>query len=154
MTSAVTSAAGAIPDNIVAWIRTSGGDHALQLITIDCYARPHLMLMARDEIHLISNREVRVAVGEQSSTSANLTMRTSATLSIYDAALACVIKTRAVGGPTPLTAGTVAYALVVEDVRLDVPTAAEGSARLVSGLRFEGRAERSDIRAALAALSS
>ena len=30
--------------------------------------------------------------------------------------------------------------------RFDSPTAAEGSARLVTGLRFEGRAERHDIR--------
>ncbi|MEO8359823.1 MAG: hypothetical protein ABI672_07320 [Vicinamibacteria bacterium] len=143
-----------IPDPVISWIRTTGGDHALQLITIDGSARSHIMLMARDEIHVISAQKLRVAVGERSSTAANLTMRTSATLSIYDADLACIIKARVVAGPRPLIAGTVAYELVVEDVRLDVPTAAEGSARLVSGLRFEGRAERGDIRAALTALPS
>ena len=49
-------------------------------------------------------------------------------------------------GPQPLLPGTVYCDLTVEDVRLDTPTKAEATARLVTGLRFEDRAAREDIR--------
>jgi hypothetical protein len=110
-----------LPDRITAWIRSEGGDHAILVITIDGYMRPHVMLLARDEIF-------------------------AATLALYDADLACFIKTRAMKAPQPLLTGTVYCDLTVEDVRLDTPTKAEATARLVTGLRFEGRAERTDIR--------
>lgn len=143
-----------LPDRITAWIRSQGGDHALLLVTVDGTLRPHVMMLARDEVFVVSPAEVRVAVGEASQSAENLHLRASATLALYDADLACVIKTRVRRGPRPLQAGAAAWDLVVEDVRLDTPTKAEATARLVSGLRFEGRAERADIREKLAALVS
>ncbi len=141
-----------LPDRITAWIRSEGGDHALLLITVDGSMRPHVMMLARDEVFAASATHLRVAVGAVSQSAENLRLRGSATLAIYDADLACFIKTRAMKGPQPLLPGTVACDLTVEDVRLDTPTKAEPTARLVTGLRFEGRAERADIREKLAAL--
>ena len=135
-----------LPERIATWIRSTGGDHALLLITVDAYLRPHIMMLARDEVAVVSGSRLRVAVGEQSHSGENLRLRSSATVAIYDAGLACLIKTRAVAGPRPLLRGTVAYDLAVETVRFDAPAMAESSARLVSGLRFEGRANRNDIR--------
>ena len=43
--------------------------------------------------------------------------------------------------------------LTVEDVRFDTPAVHEASARLTSGLRFEGRAAREDVREKLAGLA-
>lgn len=143
-----------LPDRITAWIRSQGGDHALLLITVDGYMRPHVMMLARDEIFAVSHNHLRVALGERSQSADNLQLRASATLALYDADLACFIKTRAMTGPQPLLPGTVYCDLTVEDVRLDTPTKAEATARLVTGLRFEGRAERTDIREKLAALGS
>ncbi len=138
-----------IPDRIEAWIRADGGDLALLLITLDHQMRPHVIMLARDEVRLVSPTRVRLAVGEGSRSAANLRVRKTATLAIYDAGLACVIKARAVTEPCDLLPGTVACDLVVEDVRFDAPSATESSARLVSGLRFEGRAERKDVKEAL-----
>lgn len=135
-----------LPDRITAWIRSEGGDHALLLMTVDGYLRPHIMMLARDEVFAVSATHLRVAVGATSQSAENLRLRASATIAIYDADLACSIKTRAMKGPRPLLPGTVYCDLTVEDVRLDTPTKAEATARLVSGLRFEGRAERADIR--------
>ena len=141
-----------LPDRIAAWIRSEGGDHALLLITVDGYMRPHVAMLARDEVFVASRTRVRVAMGEESQSAENLRLRGSATLAIYDADTACIVKTRAMKGPRPLLPGTVACDLAVEEVRLDTPAKAEASARLVSGLRFEGRAEREDIREKLASL--
>ncbi len=141
-----------LPDRIAAWIRSEGGDHALLLITVDGTLRPHVMMLARDEVFVASSTHLRVAVAETSQSAENLRLRASATLAIYDADLACVIKTRALMGPRPLQPGTAVCDLTVEDVRLDTPTKAEATARLVSGLRFEGRAAREDIRDRLASL--
>ncbi len=141
-----------LPDRIAAWIRSEGGSNALLLITVDGFLRPHIMMLARDEVLVTSATALRVAVGERSQSAENLRLRTSATLAIYDADLACVIKTHTTRGPRAIAEGTVAYDLAVEDVRFDAPTAAETSARLVTGLRFEGRAERIDLRERLAAL--
>lgn len=135
-----------LPDRIVAWIRSEGGSNALLLITVDGFLRPHIMMLARDEVTVTSLTALRVAVGERSQSAENLRLRSSATLAIYDTDLACVIKTHTTQGPRGIAEGTVAYDLAVEDVRFDVPTAAEASARLVTGLRFEGRAERTDVR--------
>jgi hypothetical protein len=140
----------AVPERIEAWIRDEGGDLALLLITLDEAQHPHVMMLARDEVRVVSLTRLRVAVGEGSRTAENLRLRKTATLAIYDAGLACVIKTRTLAEPRALLPGTVACDLAVEDVRFDVPAATEGSARLVTGLRFEGRAERLDIREALA----
>ena len=134
-----------LPERIATWIRSGGGPHALLLITIDGYVRPHAMMLARDGVFVISATHVRVAMSEKSQSAENLSLRSSATLAIYDADLACVVKTHAMGGARPLLPGIVAYDLGVEEVRLDTPTTAEASARLVTGLRFEGRAERVDI---------
>ena len=153
MDSVMATIPGAtLPDRIANWIRSEGGDHALLLITVDGYLRPHPIMLARDEVVVISPSRLRVAIGLKTQSAENLRWRSSSTLAIYDEGLACVIKTRTVRGPRSLLAATVAYDLAVEDVRLDVPAAAEDSARLVTGLRFEGRSERSDIRAALEAL--
>ena len=141
-----------LPDRIVAWIRSEGGSSALLLITVDAWLRPHIMMLARDEIFVISDTKLRVASGGRTQSAENLRLRSSATLAIYDADLACVIKTHTIGGPREIAEGTVAYDLAIEEVRFDTPTAAEVSARLVSGLRFEGRAERADIRERLANL--
>lgn len=141
-----------LPDRIVAWIRSEGGSNALLLITVDGFLRPHIMMLARDEVVVTSATTLRVAVGESSQSADNLRLRSSATLVVYDADLACVIKTHTTRGPRAIAEGTAAYDLAVEEVRLDTPTAAETSARLVTGLRFEGRAERTDIRERLAAL--
>ena len=138
-----------LPERIEAWIRVEGGDQALLLITIDEASRPHVAMLARDEVRVISGTRLRVAIGERTQSAANLRVRNTATLAIYDAGLACVIKARALEEPGPLLPGTASCDLAVEDIRFDVPTAAEGVARLVTGLRFEGRQERSDIREAL-----
>ncbi len=143
-----------VPDRIANWIRSEGGDHALLLITVDAYLRPHVMMLARDEVVVVSGTRLRVAIGEKSQSAENLRLRSSATVAIYDAGLACVIKTHATAGPRELGPGTLACDLAVEDVRFDSPAAAEGSARLVTGLRFEGRAERPDIRERLRTLES
>jgi hypothetical protein len=143
-----------LPDRITAWILSEGGDHALLLITVDGYMRPHVMMLARDEVFVASASHLRVALGAASQSAENLRLRASATLAIYDVDLACTIKTRAMKGPQPLVPGTVYFDLTVEDVRLDMPTKAEATARLVTGLRFEGRAERADIREKLAAPGS
>lgn len=135
-----------VPDRIANWIGSEGNDHALLLITVDGYLRPHVMMLARDEVFVVSSTRLRVAIGEQSRSAENLRLRSSSTLAIYDADLACTIKTRTFGQPRPLLTGIVAFDLAVEEVRFDAPTAAEGPARLVTGLRFEGRAERNDIR--------
>jgi len=135
-----------LPDRVAAWIRSDGGDHAILVITIDGYLRPHVMLLARDEVFVASATRLRIALGAASGSAENIRLRASATLAIYDAGLACFIKTRAMKGPEPLLPGTVYCDLTVEDVRLDTPTAAEAAARLVTGLRFEGRPERTDIR--------
>lgn len=148
------TAQSSLPDRITAWIRSEGGDHALLLITVDGTLRPHLMMLARDEVLAASRTHLRVALAAASQSAENLRLRASATLAIYDADLACVIKTRVMKGPQRLLPGTVVCDLTVEDVRLDTPTKAEATARLVSGLRFEGRAERADIREKLAALDS
>lgn len=134
-----------LPDRIVAWIRSEGGSNALLLITVDARLRPHIMMLARDEIFVMSDTAVRVAVGARTQSAENLRLRSSATLAIYDADLACVIKTHASRGPQEIDEGTVACDLAVEEVRFDTPAAAEASARLVNGLRFEGRAERADL---------
>jgi hypothetical protein len=141
-----------LPDRITAWIRAEGGDHALLLITVDGHMRPHVMMLARDEIFAVSGTRLRVALGATSQSAENLRLRASATLAIYDADLACVIKTRAMKGPQPLLSGMVACDLTLEDVRLDTPAKAEATARLVTGLRFEGRAARDDIRERLRGL--
>ena len=141
-----------LPDRIKAWIASDGGAHALVLITVDGFLRPHLMLLARDQVVLAASDRLRVAVGPGSQTDTNLGQRSTATLAIYDAGLACVIKTRVSGGPRALSSGGSAWDLAVEDVRFDSPTREEAAARLVSGLRFEGRAERPDIREELARL--
>lgn len=143
-----------LPDRITAWIRSKGGDHAIVVITVDGYMRPHVMLLARDEIFAVSHNHLRIALGESSQSAENLRLRASVTLALYDADLACFIKTRAMNGPKPLVPGTVYCDLTVEDVRLDTPTKAEATARLVTGLRFEGRAERADIREKLAEIGS
>ena len=140
----------AIPDRIEAWIRSDGGDLALLLITLDASSRPHVMMLARDEVRVVSPTRLRVALGGRSRSAENLGQRRTATLAIYDAGLACVIKTRAASKPRALIGETVACDLAVEDVRFDAPAAAETSARLVTGLRFEGRPERNDVRKALA----
>jgi hypothetical protein len=142
----------AMPDRIRAWIVDDGGDHAILLITVDAYLRPHLMMLARDEVAVPSATRLRVAVGESTQTAENLRLRSSATLGLYDADLACVIKTHVIAAPRTLVAGTIVCDLGVEDVRFDAPTATEGAARLVTGLRFEGRAPHSDIREALGRL--
>lgn len=144
----------ALPDRIVAWIRSEGGPHALLLLTVDGFLRPHIMMLARDEVAVTSPTTLRVAVGERSQSAENLRLRSSATLAIYDVDLACVIKARATHGPRGIGDGAVACDLAVEDVRFDTPTAAEASARLVTGLRFEGRAERTDVRERLEKLRS
>src|SRR4029079_2058972 len=95
---------------------------ALLLITVDGTLRPHLMMLARDEAFVASPTRIRVSVGEGSQTAENLRQRASATLALYDAGLACVIKTRVLKAPRPLTSGIVACDLAVEDVRLDAPT--------------------------------
>lgn len=141
-----------LPDRIAHWIRSEGGDHALLLITVDGYMRPHVMMLARDEVFAVSATLLRVALGAASQSAENLRLRASATLALYDVDLACCVKTRAMKGPQPLLSGTVYCDLTVEDVRLDTPTRTEAAARLVTGLRFEGRAERTDIREKLAAL--
>jgi len=143
-----------LPDRITAWIRSEGGDHALLLITVDGHLRPHVVMLARDEVFASSGTQLRVALGATSQSAENLRLRASATLAIYDTDLACLTKTRAMSAPRPLLPGTVYCDLTVEDVRLDKPTRAEATARLVTGLRFEGRAERTDIREKLAALGS
>lgn len=144
--SMATTPKTAIPDRVAAWIGAEGGDHALLLITVDAHLRPHVMMLARDEVAVLSSSRLRVAMGEDSQSAENLRLRSSSTLAIYDAGLACVIKTHAILGPRAVLPGAIAFDLLVEDVRFDAPTAAESSARLVTGLRFEGRAERSDIR--------
>jgi hypothetical protein len=141
----LSPATNTLPERIAAWIRLEGGDHALLLITVDGMLRPHIMMLARDEVRVISPTRLRVAIGEGARSAENLRLRSSATLAIYGADLACVIKTRATQGPRPLMPGTLACDLAVEEVRLDTPTAAEEGARLVTGLRFEGRARRQDI---------
>lgn len=103
------------------------------------------MMLARDEVSVISATHMRIAMGEKSQSAENLRLRTSATLAIYDADLACVVKAHSMDGARPLVPGIVAFDLAIEDVRLDTPAANEASARLVTGLRFEGRAERADI---------
>ena len=135
-----------LPDRIVAWIRSEGGSNAILLITVDARLRPHIMMLARDEVFVISETRLRAAVGGSTQSAENLRLRSSATLAIYDTDLACVVKTHTTGEPREIAAGTAAWDLAVEEVRFDTPTAAEASARLVSGLRFEGRAERTDIR--------
>lgn len=139
----------ALPESIAAWIREEGGDLALLLITIDASSRPHVAMLARDEVHVISLTRLRVAVGEKSRSAAHLRLHGVATLAIYDSGLACILKTRTLAEPRPLLPGTVCCDLALEDIRFDTPAAAESTARLVSGLRFEGRPERRDIRAAL-----
>jgi len=114
--------------------------------------RPHVVMLARDEVLVRSLTHLRVALAETSRSAENLRLRASATLAIYGADLACAIKTRVVKGPRPLKPGSVACDLFVEEVRLDTPAKAEATARLVTGLRFEGRAERKDTREKLAAL--
>ena len=141
-----------LTDRIAGWIRSEGGSHALLLITVDGFLRPHIMMLARDEVAVTSLTALRVAVGERSQSAENLRLRSSATLAIYDTDLACVIKTHTTQGPRGIAEGTVVYDLAIEDVRFDMPTAAEASARLVTGLRFEGRAERTEIQKRLAAL--
>jgi hypothetical protein len=135
-----------LPEEVIDWITRGGGDHAVLLITVDGYLRPHVMMLSRDEIAVMSGSRLRVAVGENSQTAVNLRLRASATLGIYAASLACIVKTRVQSGPRSLLSGTDMAELAVEDVKLDTPTAAEASARLVTGLRFEGRAARPDLR--------
>jgi hypothetical protein len=135
-----------LPQGVIDWITRAGGDHAVLLITVDGYLRPHVMMLARDEIAVMTGSRLRVAVGETSQTAVNLRLRASATLAIYDASLACIAKTRVQSGPRSLLPGTDVAELVVEDVRLDTPTAAEASARLVTGLRFEGLAAKPELR--------
>ncbi len=152
MDSMTTTPRTVFPDRIAAWIGAEGGDHALLLITVDAWLRPHVMMLARDEIAVLSSSRLRVAMGEDSQSAENLRLRSSSTLAIYGAGLACVIKTHVILGPRALLRGAIAFDLLVEDVRFDAPAATEGSARLVTGLRFEGRAERSDIRERLRSL--
>lgn len=140
----------ALPEDIAAWIRATGGDNALLLITVDGYARPHVALLARDEVSVMSPTHLRIACGESSQTALNLDLRASATIALYDADLACVVKTHVESGPRLLLPGIVSADLAIEDVRLDRPAPSETAARLVSGLRFEGRARRDDIAQALA----
>lgn len=143
------SSEAALSDRIMAWIQTDGGDQALLFITLDAAMRPHVILLARDEVAVVSPSRLRVALAEASRTSGNLLVRPMATLAIYDADLACVIKLRALPAPRTVLPTTVAWDLAVEDVRFDAPAAAESAARLVTGLRFEGRPDRADLRAAL-----
>lgn len=139
----------ALTDRIVMWIRSEGGPHALLLITVDGFLRPHIMMLARDEIVVMSATALRVADDRRRRFSADWVPWRTATLAIYDHDLACVIKTHTTQGPRTLLPDTVAYDLAVEEMRLDTPTAAEASARLVTGLRFEGRAENAKVRSLL-----
>lgn len=138
-----------LPDRIKSWIIEDGGDHALLLITVDGYLRPHIMMLARDEVVVMSATHLRVGVGEGSRSAENLRLRSSATLAIYDTDLACVIKTRTISPPRPLLPRTLCCDLAVEDVRFDTPTETESAARLVTGLRFEGRREHPELRESL-----
>ncbi len=104
----VTTPEPAVPDRIANWIRSEGGDHALLLITVDAYLRPHPIMLARDEVVVLSPSLLRVAIGLKTQSAENLRMRSSSTLAIYDEGLACVIKTRTVRGPRSLLAATVA----------------------------------------------
>jgi len=141
--------AHALTERVSDWILGDGSDHAVLLLTVDGYLRPHVALLARDEIAIPGPKTLRVAVGAGSRSAENLRLRSTATLCIYDADLACVVKTRAVRGPQPLGPGSLACELEIEDVRFDTPRAEEGAAHLVSGLRFEGRPARPDIRVQL-----
>ncbi len=142
----VTKPTTALPERIAHWIRDEGGDHALLLITVDGTLRPHVMMLARDEVAVVSTTRLRVAIGEKSQSAENLRQRSSATIAIYDADLACAVKAHTVNAPEALLPGIVYCDLAIEEVRLDTPTKAEATARLVTGLRFEGRAPRDDIR--------
>jgi len=128
-----------LSDRIRAWIERDGGEHAVQLITVDDWVRPHVMLLSRDEIEVVSDSSLRVRVREQSRSAENLRRRSSATLGIYDEGLACTVKTRWSGSPESRSDGVSTFELTVEDMRLDAPLDSEGPARLVSGLRFERR---------------
>lgn len=141
-----------LPERIAAWIDTDGSDHALLLVSVDGHLRPHIMMLARDSVFVVSKERVRVAVGEASQSAENLRARSSATLAIYDIGLACTIKTHMVKGPRPLIPGIVAYDLAVEETRLDSPLAAEVSARLLGGLRFAGRQTPAGLREEIASL--
>lgn len=141
-----------LPDQIISWIRRDGGDNALLLMTVDGRVRPHVMMLARDQIVVISDAQIRLAVGETTQSAENIRLRSSATLVIYDEALACVIKSHAVVPPRPLMPGLVGVSLEIEEVRLDAPAATEASARLLTGLRFEGRSFRNDIKEKLLGL--
>ena len=139
-----------LPERIVAWIRDNGGDHALLLITVDGQLRPHVMMLARDEVVVVSASRLRLALGEASRSAENLRERTVGTLAIYDADLACVIKTRVRSGPALIMPGVTAFELDIDEIRFDAPSASEGGARLVTGLRFEGRKGREGLQSLLA----
>lgn len=138
-----------LPERVIDWIRQDGGDHALLMISVDGRIQPHVMMLARDQVAVVSPSRLRIAVGEGSRSVENLWNRSVATLAIYDPDLACVIKTRVASGPIAVVAGAVAFDLVIDDVRLDTPSPGEGAARLVTGLRFEGRTPREDVRVRL-----
>ena len=139
-----------LPERIIWWIRHDGGDQALLMISVDGGLRPHVMMLARDEVAVMTPSRLRVAVGEASRSAENLRTRSVATLAVYDEGLAGVIKTHVISGPAPLVPGVAVFELGVDDVRLDTPSPGEGAARLVTGLRFEGRTSREDVQAQLA----
>jgi hypothetical protein len=119
------------------WISTSGGDHAILLITVDDRVRPHVMLLAREEVSVASESSLRIRLREASRSAENLRRRSSATLCLYDAGLACAIKTHTLATSETSEGGVSTFTLSVEEVRLDAPLDSEGPARLASGLRFE-----------------
>lgn len=145
----VMNRTGELPPEVIEWISRTGGDQALLIITVDGQVRPHVALLARDEVRVVSPGRLRVACGVGSRSAENLKDRSGATLSFFDADLACSIKTRVSWPPRTLLPDVVAADLEVEEVRLDTPRPSEGAARLSCGLHFEGRPPRPDIQAAL-----
>jgi hypothetical protein len=140
-----------IPDSVIDWIDSRGGNHALLVISVDARLQPHVMMAARDEVLVVSPGRIRLAVASGSQTRRNLHERSSATIALYDEGLAVWIKAHATADAMPFQGEGFAIDLVVDEVKLDAPSPEEGGARLVSGLRFEGRKPRPDLREKLKA---
>ncbi len=128
-----------LPDDLVA--RLSQTDlapllgRAIPIITVDAEGRPHAMLCSYLELRAVDAGTIRMAIGADSRSAANLAARGTATLLLIELGRAVYVKCRAAGGS--IARGALRrFDLSVEDVTEDGPAPWEEGVRIVSGIGY------------------
>jgi len=105
-------------------------------LTLGADGSIHPMLCSYLEWLAVDARTLRVVIGGVSRSARNLEERSVGTLLLIESEATVYIKMRAT--EQPLRRGRLArFTMAVEDVLEDSPAEAEGSVRIVSGIRYE-----------------